>query len=89
MARKTASAGQPVFNAPMRIDWTDEKLMALSQEQLLTLLDNLDRQRAIGRVATGVAAALDQRIAVLLTGRNGVRRRKQLAEAAAAPAESR
>ena len=88
MSRKTASASQPVFHAPMRIDWTDEKLMALSQEQLLNLLDNLDRQRTIGRVAAGAAAALDQRIAVLLTGRNGARRRKQIAEAAAAPAEA-
>ena len=57
---------------------TDEKLQTLSQEQLLNLLDNLDRQRKIGRVAAGTGEALDQRIAALLTGRNGARRRKQL-----------
>ncbi len=79
MVRKTASAGQPVFHAPMRIDWTDEKLQTLSQAQLLNLLDNLDRQRGIGRVAAGAAVTLDQRITALLTGRNGARRRKQLA----------
>ena len=78
MVRKTTSSSQPVFHAPMRIDWTDEKLQTLSQEQLLNLLDNLDRQRRIGRVAAGTGEALDQRIAALLTGRNGARRRKQL-----------
>lgn len=84
MVRKSASASQPVFHAPMRIDWTDEKLQTLSQEQLLNLLDNLDRQRKIGRLSLGVAAAIDQRIAALLTGRNGAKRRKQLLEFAAA-----
>jgi len=78
MARKSAGASQPVFHAPMRIDWTDERLQALSQEQLLNLLDNLDRQRSIGRLATGAAAAVDLRIMALLTSRNSARRRKQL-----------
>jgi hypothetical protein len=78
MARKSAGASQPVFHAPMRIDWTDEKLQALSQEQLLNLLDNLDRQRTIGRVASAAAAAVDQRITALLTSRNSARRRKQV-----------
>lgn len=80
MARKSAGVSQPVFHAPMRIDWTDEKLQALSQEQLLNLLDNLDRQRSIGRVATGAAAAVDERIMALLTSRNSARRRKQVRE---------
>lgn len=84
MARKSASASQPIFHAPMRIDWTDKKLQALSQEQLLNLLENLDRQRKIGRVQAGTAAAMDQRIGALLTGRNGTRRRKQASEVAAA-----
>jgi hypothetical protein len=60
-------------------DWTDEKLQALSQEQLLNLLDNLDHQRAIGRVPEDAAAAFDRRITSLLTGRNSVKRRKQVA----------
>jgi hypothetical protein len=84
MVRKSASASQPVFHAPMRIDWTDEKLQTLSQEQLLNLLDNLDRQRKIGRLSLGAAAAIDQRIAALLTGRNGAKRRKQMLEVDAA-----
>jgi hypothetical protein len=67
----------------MRFDWTDEKLQTLSQEQLLNLLENLDRQRAIGRIPESTAAAVEQRIAPLLTSRNGAKRRKQVADAAA------
>jgi hypothetical protein len=63
----------------MRFDWTDEKLQTLSQEQLLNLLENLDHQRAIGRIPDSSAAAIDQRIAALLTDRNGAKRRKQVA----------
>lgn len=84
MARKSAGAVRPVFHAPMRIDWTDDKLHTLSQEQLLSLLDNLDHQRAIGRIESDAAATLDRRISALLTGRNGARRRKLLAGLAAA-----
>lgn len=84
MARKSANPMRPVFHAPVRIDWSDEKLRALTQEQLLSLLDNLDRQRAIGRIAPDAAAALDGRIASLLTGRNAAKRRKHLAAGLAA-----
>lgn len=79
MARNTDSASKPTFHTPVRFDWTDEKLQMLSQEQLLNLLENLDRQRAIGRISESTAAAIDQRIAALLTGRNGTKRRKQVA----------
>jgi hypothetical protein len=71
----------------MRFDWTDEKLQTLSQEQLLNLLDNLDHQRAIGRLPRDLAAALEPRIVSLLTARNGVKRRKQVAKAAALDAD--
>lgn len=84
MARKSAGAVRPVFHAPMRIDWTEDKLQTLSQEQLLSLLDNLDHQRAIGRIASDAAATLDRRISALLTGRNGSKRHKQLAGLAVA-----
>jgi len=67
----------------MRLDWTAEKLQALSQEELLNLLDNLDHQLAIGRIPQDVAAALEARIVPLLTLRNGAKRRKQVAKAAA------
>jgi len=79
MARASQQASKPVFHAPIRFDWTDEKLQTLSQEQLLNLLENLDRQRAIGRIAESVAGPIDQRIASLLTVRNSTKRRKQLA----------
>jgi hypothetical protein len=72
----------------MRIDWTDERLQALSQEQLLSLLGNLDHQKTIGRISEDAAAALDARIARLLTGRNGSKRRKQVAAGAAVRQES-
>jgi len=71
----------------MRLDWTAEKLQALSQEELLNLLDNLDHQLAIGRIPQDVAAALEARIVSLLTLRNGAKRRKQVAKAKALDAE--
>ena len=61
MVRKSASAGPPIPHAPMRLDWTEDRLRTLSQEQLLNLLANLDRQRRIGRVSSTEAAAVDQR----------------------------
>ncbi|MGE5337876.1 MAG: hypothetical protein ACM3PU_08600 [Gemmatimonadota bacterium] len=89
MARNSVAASKPIFHPPMLLDWTDDKLQALSQEQLLNLLDNLDRQRAIGRLSEHVAAAIDQRITALLTARNSSRRRKQMAgNALAASAET-
>ena len=84
MVRNSAGASKPTFHTPMRFDWTDEKLQALSQEQLLNLLENLDHQRLIGRVSEGAAATIDQRISSLLTSRNSIKRRKRQAEAAAA-----
>ena len=82
MVRKSAIASKPIFHAPMLLDWTDEKLQTLSQEQLLNLLENLDRQRTIGRVPVGAAAAMDERITALLTSRNSAKRRKQVSEGA-------
>ena len=81
MAGNSNRTGKPTFHAAMRFDWTDEKLQILSQEQLLSLLDNLDRQRAIGRIPESTAAAIDRRIASLLTVRNNTKRRKQTAAA--------
>ena len=83
MVRNPTSASKPILHTPMRFDWTDEKLQTLSQEQLLNLLENLDRQRAIGRVPESMAATVEQGIAPLLTTRNGAKRRNQLAVAAA------
>jgi hypothetical protein len=82
MARKSPTASRPIFHTPMLLDWTDEKLQTLSQEQLLNLLENLDRQRTIGRLPEHEAAAFDQRISSLLTSRNSARRRRQVSEKA-------
>jgi hypothetical protein len=89
MARNTDNSSKPTFHTPMRFDWTDEKLQTLSQEQLLNLLENLDRQRAIGRIPQSTAASIDQRIAALLTGRNSTKRRKQVAGALAQDANAK
>jgi hypothetical protein len=83
MVRNSPGVSKPTFHAPMRFDWTDEKLQTLSQEQLLNLLENLDQQRAIGRVPEATAATIDQRITSLLTTRNSTKRRKQVAKAVA------
>jgi hypothetical protein len=88
MARKSENTPRPIFHAPMLIDWTEERLQALSQEQLLNLLDNLDRQKKIGRLQETDAAAMNQRISALLTKASATKRRKQLAVEAAAVAES-
>jgi hypothetical protein len=87
--RNSAGASKPTFHTPMRFDWTDEKLQTLSQEQLLNLLENLDHQRAIGRVSEDAAATIDQRITSLLTGRNSTKRRKQVAESLAVDATAK
>jgi hypothetical protein len=84
MARTPETPSRAAFPTPIRFDWTDEKLQILSQEQLLNLLENLDHQRAIGRMSREQAGALEPRIMALLTARNGLKRRKQLAKAAAA-----
>jgi len=73
----------------MRFEWTDERLQALSQEQLLTLLGNLDHQRAIGRIGDSAGAPLDQRIVALLTDRTIVRRRKRMVAASEAARAAR
>lgn len=70
-------------HAPMLMDWTEEKLRLLDQDQLLNLLGNLDHQRAIGRVNETVGVELDRRISALLTGSHGTKRRKALKLAAA------
>jgi hypothetical protein len=77
---------RPVFHAPMRVDWSDEKLAALSQPELLTLLDNLDQQRSIGRLADGDAGVLDARIFTLLSRASRTRRNRTVKAAAAAKA---
>lgn len=77
MARKSESTSKPIFHAPMLIDWTDEKLQALSQEQLLNLLGNLDHQTTIGRLPKSVATTMEQRISTLLTAASKTKRRKQ------------
>ena len=86
MSRHSPSVAKPVFHAPVRMEWTDEKLAALDQDQLLSLLANLDHQRAIGRIGDEDADALEARMTRLLSGRHLTKRRKLIAAKAAADA---
>lgn len=88
MTRKSDNASRQIIHAPMRIDWTDERLQSLSQAQLLSLLENLDHQRIIGRVPERTAAVIDQRICALLTKANMTRRSRQVAAGGAAAEEA-
>jgi hypothetical protein len=81
MANASARPPQPVFQAPILLQWTDEKLQQLDQQQLLNLLDNLSHQREIGRLKDVDAHALEQRIVPLVTGRKGSDLRKRMAAA--------
>ena len=88
MTRKPATT-EKTFHTPMRMDWTSEKLEALSQDQLLNLLQNLDHQRTIGRVSDSTATEMDARITSLLSRATQTKRSKQLAaNAPAVTAES-
>jgi hypothetical protein len=67
---------KPAFHTPMRLEWTEEKLQLLDQDQLLNLLLNLDHQRRIGRIGQEAAESLERRITPLLSGRSVEKRRK-------------
>lgn len=88
MARGSSAAPKPVFHTPLRFDWTDDRLKSLDQQQLLNLLENLDHQRAIGRMGDDSAGEIELRIGALLTPANRTKRRKKLALAAARAAQS-
>lgn len=76
-------SSKPAMHAPMLFNWTDERLRTLDQDQLMTLLENLDHQRAIGRLSNENAAGLEKQITLLLNARNVTKRRKMVDKAAA------
>lgn len=79
--RKSTQAAQKVFRAPSQMDWTDDKLAALSKEQLLALLANLQTQRECGRVSDEMADDLAQRLAARLPARaRSVQRKRPRAQ---------
>jgi hypothetical protein len=80
--RNPASTVKSDPHPPARFEWSVEKLQALSQEQLLNLLENLDHQRGVGRIPEDAAAELELRITRLLTSQNSTKRRKQVARLA-------
>ena len=58
MRKSAIKPPKPVFHTPTQMDWTDDKLAALSNDQLVTLLGNLRTQRASGRVKEDTADEL-------------------------------
>jgi len=62
MRKSAIKPPKPVFHTPTQMDWTDDKLAALSNDQLVTLLGNLRTQRASGRVKEDTADELAKRI---------------------------
>jgi hypothetical protein len=76
---------RPVFHTPTQMDWTDDKLATLSEDQLVTLLGNLRTQRESGRVKEDTADDLARRINARLPTRlvNILKKRASLAEASA------
>lgn len=83
MAKGNVQATQREFHTPILLEWTDERLRQLDQEQLLNLLHNLAHQRQIGRLKADTALMLEERIAPLVAGRKGSELRKRLAKQAA------
>jgi len=75
--RKANQAVHKVFLPPSQMNWTDEKLAGLSQEQLITLFENLQTQRESGRVTAQAAEDLTRLITERLPTNALVPRRKR------------
>jgi hypothetical protein len=81
MSKAKAAPVRPAYVPRSQIIWTDERLDALDNEQLLNLLGNLPQQRASGRVAHETADELELRIKARLPARAiAVRRRRARSE---------
>jgi hypothetical protein len=81
MSKAKAAPLRPAYVPRSQIIWTDERLDALDNEQLLNLLGNLPQQRASGRVAHDTADELEVRIKARLPARAiAVRRRRARSE---------
>lgn len=76
--RKSHQSIAKVFLPPSLMNWTDEKLAALSDEQLLSLLENLKTQRESGRVHAEIADDVTRRITERLPAKALAVRRKRL-----------
>ena len=76
--RKSNQSIAKVFLPPSLMDWTDEKLAALSEEQLLNLYNNLKTQRESGRVHAETADDVSRRIAERLPAKALAVRHKRL-----------
>lgn len=69
MSKARSVPQKPVYVPPSAVVWTEERLAALDTPQMITLLENLQTQRACGRVSEATAADLEVRIKARLPAR--------------------
>lgn len=81
MSKAKPASIKPASFTPTQMDWNEERLAALGQEELTNLLANLQRQRGSGRVGPQTADELEHRIrARLPTHTAAVRRHRTRSE---------
>jgi hypothetical protein len=81
MSKHKKQPVRPVYTPPSQVVWSDERLAALDDKQLVTLLENLKVQVESGRVASETAADVEERIKARLPARAlTVRRRRAYSE---------
>jgi len=69
MSKARSVPQKPAYVPPSALVWTDERLAALDTPQMINLLENVQTQRACGRVSEATAADLEVRIKARLPAR--------------------
>jgi len=81
MSKHKKQPTKPVYTPPSQLVWSEERLAALDEKQLVTLLENLQTQRENGRINSETAADVEERIKARLPTRAlTVRRRRAHSE---------
>jgi hypothetical protein len=81
MSKARTIPQKPLYVPPSAVVWTEERLAALDTAQLINLLENLQTQRANGRVSEATAAEVEVRIRSRLPARAiAVKRRRARSE---------
>ena len=62
MSKHKKQPAKPVYTPPSQLVWSEERLAALDEKQLVTLLENLQTQRESGRINSETAADVEERI---------------------------
>ncbi len=77
MSKLKSTPIKPTYVPPSQVVWTTERLATLDKVQLANLLDNLQTQRASGRVSEQIATELEVSIRARLPARSTTARRKR------------